>query len=92
LVYDICRKDTFEHCTKWLSDFRQSAEGNAKVMLVGNKLDIVEKNAAARKVTTQEGRFFAAQQEIEFMETSAVTDEGVDEAFLNLLQGNFLEG
>jgi Ni2+-binding GTPase involved in maturation of urease and hydrogenase len=53
-------------------------------MLVGNKLDIVEKNEAARKVTTSEGRFFAAQQEIEFIETSAVTDEGVDEAFLNL--------
>ena len=58
-------------------------------MLVGNKLDIVEKNESIRKVSVEEAQAFARKHSLEFQETSAVTDEGVDDAFLTLLQGIF---
>jgi len=39
LVYDITRRDTFEHLTSWLEDARQHANHNMTVTLVGNKSD-----------------------------------------------------
>jgi len=39
LVYDITRRDTFEHLTSWLEDARQHANPNMTVTLVGNKSD-----------------------------------------------------
>ena len=91
LVYDITRENTFFNCTQWLSDFRMQAPIDAKVILVGNKLDITEKNPKLRKVNVETGRNFAKTNNLEFKETSAVTDENVDDAFQSLLQECFLE-
>ncbi|KAI9669206.1 MAG: hypothetical protein M1817_004701 [Caeruleum heppii] len=40
LVYDITRRNTFEHVTDWLHDLRQIAEPDIVVILVGNKSDL----------------------------------------------------
>ena len=37
LVYDITRRDTFNHLTTWLEDARQHANSNMAIMLIGNK-------------------------------------------------------
>ena len=40
LVYDITRRDTFNHLTTWLEDARQHSNSNMVIMLIGNKSDL----------------------------------------------------
>eukprot|EP00924_Labyrinthula_sp_SR-Ha-C_P004557 maker-scaffold_1-snap-gene-4.21-mRNA-1 protein AED:0.12 eAED:0.12 QI:0/1/0.8/1/1/1/5/73/220 len=79
LVYDITRKDTFEHLSRWLEEAKQNANENMVIMLIGNKADL----EARRQVTTEEGQKFAQDNNLIFMETSAKTAANVEEAFVN---------
>eukprot|EP01017_Pseudomicrothorax_dubius_P025595 TRINITY_DN2781_c0_g1_i5.p1 TRINITY_DN2781_c0_g1~~TRINITY_DN2781_c0_g1_i5.p1 ORF type:complete len:214 (-),score=33.33 TRINITY_DN2781_c0_g1_i5:139-780(-) len=80
LVYDITRRDTFEHCIQWLDELRAYGDQTINVMLLGNKCDLVEE----RQVSYEEGRAFAEEKGCLFMETSAKTAMNVDEAFLQM--------
>ncbi len=44
LVYDITKEKTFESLEKWLEEIRKHADQDIVLMLVGNKLDLTEKN------------------------------------------------
>ena len=52
LVYDICKKKSFESLEGWLQDLRLHTEGDLPVFLVGNKNDL------NKVVTTEEGMNF----------------------------------
>jgi Ras-related protein Rab-2A len=78
LVYDITRRETFEHLTTWLEDCRKFGNNNIVIILVGNKSDMEN----SRQVTRDEGEEFAKKNGLYFMETSAKTAENVDEAFI----------
>jgi len=78
LVYDITRRETFDHLTEWLEDCRKYSNPNMVVMLIGNKCDLEEK----RQISREEGEKFAKQNGLFFLETSAKTDQNVDEAFI----------
>lgn len=78
LVYDITRRETFNHLSAWLEDAREHANPNMTVMLIGNKSDLSSKRA----VSVEEGQQFAAEHGLIFLETSAKTAEHVEEAFL----------
>ena len=43
LVYDITRKDTFTHVTKWLEEVKLNSSKNICVILIGNKRDLEDK-------------------------------------------------
>lgn len=78
LVYDITRRDTYEHLTSWLEDCRKYSNQNLTIMLVGNKSDLETK----REVSKEEGEAFAKKHDLFFMETSAKTAVNVENAFL----------
>ena len=78
LVYDITRRETFNHLTSWLEDARQHANANMSIMLIGNKSDL----DAKRAVSKEEGEAFAKEHGLYFLETSAKTAANVEEAFL----------
>ncbi|KYQ91442.1 Rab GTPase [Tieghemostelium lacteum] len=78
LVYDITRRDTFNHLTCWLKDARSYAHSNMTIILIGNKSDLEQKRA----VTYEEGEQFAKENGLIFLETSAKTAFNVEEAFL----------
>jgi Ras-related protein Rab-2A len=40
LVYDITRRDTFNHLANWLKDCREYANSNMAIMLIGNKRSV----------------------------------------------------
>ncbi|KAL8381140.1 hypothetical protein RB595_005430 [Gaeumannomyces hyphopodioides] len=40
LVFDLSRRDTFQHATSWLEDLKRHAESDPVVILVGNKADL----------------------------------------------------
>jgi len=79
LVYDITRRDTFNHLTSWLDDARQHSNSNMTIMLIGNKNDLEHRRA----VSHEEGGAFAKENDLIFMETSAKTAVNVEEAFIN---------
>jgi GTPase SAR1 family protein len=60
-------------------------------MLVGNKLDLVERNESTRRVSREHAVRFAEENGLLFQETSAVTTANVKEAFEILLQQIFNE-
>jgi len=78
LVYDVTRRDTFEHLASWLEDAKQHANPNMTIMLVGNKADLEHRRA----VTKEEGAAFAEEHGLLFLETSAKTSANVEEAFI----------
>uniref|UniRef100_A0A8C9B3G1 Ras-related protein Rab-2A n=1 Tax=Phocoena sinus TaxID=42100 RepID=A0A8C9B3G1_PHOSS len=73
LVYDIIRRDTFNHLTTWLEYARQHSNSNMVIMLTGNK-------KFRREVKKEEGEAFAREHGLIFMETSAKTASNVEEA------------
>lgn len=86
LVYDVTRQVTFQNCLKWLEELRQNAEPNITIMLVGNKVDLVEKDPAARQVYFDTAVEFARQHKLLFKEASAVTSYNVKHVYEQLLQ------
>lgn len=78
LVYDITRRDTFQHLSRWLEEAQQHAHENMVILLIGNKNDLEHRRA----VTTAEGQAFADQHGLLFLETSAKTAYNVEAAFL----------
>merc|ERR1712170_315611 len=79
LVYDITRRDTFEHLQSWLEDCRRYSNKDIVIMLIGNKSDLSNKRA----VSKEEGESFAAKNGLTFLETSAKTAENVEAAFID---------
>lgn len=79
LVYDITRRETFSHLTRWLQEARQNSSKNMVIMLIGNKTDL----ESQRAVSFEEGKAFAEANGLIFLETSAKTAANVEEAFVN---------
>ena len=77
LVYDITRKETFNHLVKWLSEVKENASKEITIILIGNKNDLEEE----RKVSYEEGESFAKENNLLFLETSAKTSKNIAEAF-----------
>ncbi len=77
LVYDITRRESFLHLTKWLDEVRQNCHSNICLILIGNKSDLNHR----REVTFDEGQEFAELYGLTFFELSAKTADNVDKAF-----------
>jgi len=77
LVYDITRRETFNHLGRWLEEAKQNGNTNMTTILIGNKCDLEHR----RQVSTEEGRLFAEKHGLMFLETSAKTAENVEESF-----------
>eukprot|EP00616_Rhizochromulina_sp_CCMP1243_P010003 CAMPEP_0118998332 /NCGR_PEP_ID=MMETSP1173-20130426/63020_1 /TAXON_ID=1034831 /ORGANISM="Rhizochromulina marina cf, Strain CCMP1243" /LENGTH=211 /DNA_ID=CAMNT_0006949823 /DNA_START=35 /DNA_END=670 /DNA_ORIENTATION=+ len=91
LVYDISRRDTFNHLTRWLEEAKQNSNPNMVIMLIGNKSDLDHR----RQVTYKEGEQFAEQNGLVFLETSAKTAANVEQAFITTAEeiyGKILSG
>ncbi|MFX1450854.1 MAG: GTP-binding protein [Promethearchaeota archaeon] len=86
LVYDITRKETFNELDDWLENLKTYC-GNVPVVLLGNKLDLANKE---RKVSKEEGKKYGEEKKLPFFETSASSGENVEEAF-RLLTDRILE-
>ena len=88
-MYDVTKRSSFVNVQKWLLELRQFAETDCVIMLVGNKTDLVNKNLQQREVFQDEVKQFVEVNKVLFNETSALLNEKVNEAFEELLYGNF---
>lgn len=81
LVYDISKRLTFDHVSRWLEELRNHADKNIVIMLVGNKCDL----STLRAVSIEDAKEFAENENLFFMETSALESTNVESAFLSVL-------
>lgn len=82
MVYDLTRRETFDHIEKWYRELMNNCDNSVKLILVGNKSDLNH----LREVTSLEGRCLAERYKILFLETSALNSNNVHEAFETLIK------
>jgi GTPase SAR1 family protein len=100
-VYDIAKHPTYANVTRWLKELRDHADANIIIMLVGNKSDLkhlravptdeAKAFAGTRSCSSPpfDGKFLpsAAENDLSFIETSALDASNVESAFQTILAG-----
>ena len=79
----ICSRESFNHVLNWLVDARTLARPDISIVLAGNKCDLKENRAAS----FLEASRCAQENDILFIETSAVTGEGIEDVFAKACRG-----
>ncbi|CAM8984724.1 unnamed protein product [Rhodiola kirilowii] len=81
LVYDITKRQSFDHIPRWLEELRAHADRNIVIILIGNKCDL----ESQRAVPTEDAKEFAHKEGLFFLETSALEATNVETAFTTIL-------
>ncbi|KAG9137764.1 hypothetical protein Leryth_019409 [Lithospermum erythrorhizon] len=82
LVYDLTKRQSFDHMARWLEELRGHADKNIVIMLIGNKCDL----GSLRAVPIEDAQEFAERENLYFMETSALESTNVEDAFMTVLK------
>jgi small GTP-binding protein len=79
--YSVTDPESFQSVTFYLEQIhRVKGSVNVPIMLIGNKIDLSDE----RKVSKEEGKRFAEEHNMFFMEVSAKTGENVKETYIQL--------
>ncbi|CAM8925421.1 unnamed protein product [Rhodiola kirilowii] len=81
LVYDITKRQSFDHIPWWLEELQAHADKNIVIILIGNKCDL----ESQRAVPTEDAKEFAQKEGLFFLETSVLEATNVETAFTTLL-------
>ena len=91
IVYDITKRATFESVKNWYNDLINKAEKGCIIALVGNKLDLVERNERKREVSQEEAQSYAEDNHMLYYETSAYNGNNINDIFEDLMQTIYTE-
>ena len=80
LVFSYTDSQSFNNLEQWLDDVHSFCHNMAQIILVGNKLDLKEKQEISRNVAED----FAKSHKIQFIESSAKDNIGIQEVFYKL--------
>jgi small GTP-binding protein len=80
LVFDVTRRRTFLNLDRWKNEAFDSIGNSVPLVIVANKVDLDD----SRVVTTEEGRVYAKEHGYLYVESSALTGENVEDAFVAL--------
>ncbi len=88
LLYDVTRRRTFLNTEAWRDEAFKNLQTEIPLVLVANKVDLDD----SRAVSTEEGEEFAEKNGFLYVESSALTGENVEEAYLALCKIMIEEG
>lgn len=78
LIFDVTQPNTLSILRKWAQDLKDTAPANVLLLLVGNKVDLVD----ARNVDSEAGKKFSKEiGAVGYFEVSAREDINIDEVF-----------
>jgi small GTP-binding protein len=80
VVFDLTSRLSFDNLNSWINDLSTLGAPNAYVILVGNKVDLVD----SREIVESEALAFAERYSFNYIETSARSGTNVKEAFSRL--------
>lgn len=80
LVYDLSYSYALGYVESWIRNIKEYAPPDAHIILIGNKYDLFD-----RKVTEEEGKNIASENQFSYFETSAKTGYNINEAFCYLV-------
>jgi len=80
LLYDVTRRRTFLNIDRWKEETFVNTGKEIPLVVVANKIDLVE----SRAVTKKDGQAYAKENGFIYVESSALTGENVEEAYVNL--------
>lgn len=72
-MYDVTDKRSYLNVRNWMSTISETAKENVAVLLVGNKIDLRQKDNKSKCIPTEEGYRLAKECGIVFLETSVKT-------------------
>ncbi|PRP79229.1 RAB18, member RAS oncogene family isoform 2 [Planoprotostelium fungivorum] len=81
ITYDVTNRLSFDCLAMWLKEVEVYIDKEPILLLVGNKVDKTD-----RKVSREEGAKFAEKHKMVFIEASAKTKLGIQQAFEELVQ------
>jgi len=79
ITFDVTNRESFNRATKWFQEMKEFAEGNPRLILVGNKIDLQN-----REISNEEATKLARQFDCKFYEVSAFLGTNVDVIFNEL--------
>jgi small GTP-binding protein len=77
LLYDVTNRESFDNVKKWLKQIKENSHRNIAISLIATKID----RTKDRVISAAEGLTFAEENGMDYVETSAVTGENVENAF-----------
>lgn len=90
IVYDITDEKSFTSVKKWIEECKSYTNEKTHLVLVGNKCDLSDQ----RKISEEEGRALAIENNMSFFESSALNGKNVEEIFfdsINIINNNINE-
>lgn len=84
IVFDLTRKETFNNLVNWYQDIKKSVKAKYATIgfILGNKSDLINERAVSR----EDAEKLAKEINCEYIETSALLGENVQEAFEKIAQ------
>lgn len=77
IVFDLTRRDTYEHIKGWMNDINKFAKVDCLKFLIGNKADLTNEC----QIKYEEARLLASQINATYFQVSAKKNENIDEFF-----------
>ena len=81
MTFDVTNQASFKSVKLWLESIYEHAEDNVAKILVGNKVDMVNE----RKISEEDAKKMAAQNNMHYWEASAKTNYNVDALMEDLM-------
>lgn len=79
VVYDVINRESFDNIDFWISKLKELS-GEIPFMIIGNKIDRKDERTVAFEEAKEKSDFYG----VEYIETSALSNENIDKAFESL--------
>ena len=87
IVYDITSKKSFDNIDKWINEIKEKNNNDVKLIIIGNKVDLDN----GRQISFEEAKNKFKDRDVPLIETSALNDTNVNEAFISMVKILYLE-
>ena len=78
VIFDTTRKETFRSVARWVEDVRNNSNKDVVLVLIGNKVDLVQERMVSRNEAAKLSQDFGML----YLQTSALRQDNVERAFV----------